>query len=127
MTGIELEEVHRVLVECFNPNSFAFFLRTKMDKVLDHIAGRAPFSNVVFEVLSVAEQEGWDSLLIARVAEVRPHQRDALLLAQEVWASPGRAVSGRTPATHRPGTPIANSGLPRRDSRLKPSSGAWKS
>ena len=97
MTGIELEEVHGVLVECFNPTSFAFFLRTKLDKVLDHIAGRGSFSNVVFEVLSVAEQEGWDSLLIARVAEVRKDHPEARLLRR----STGRALVGQFPANAR--------------------------
>jgi hypothetical protein len=97
MTGIELEEVHRVLVECFNPRSFAIFLRTKMDKVLEHIAGPGSFINIVFEVLSVAEQEGWDSLLIARVAEVRKEHREVQLLAQKY----GRALVGQFPAKAR--------------------------
>ena len=97
MTGIELEEVHRTLVACFDQNSFAFFLKTKMDRVLTHLAGPGPFNTVVFEVLTVAEQEGWDALLIARAAEVRPHRGDIQDLAQKY----GRTLVGQLPANAR--------------------------
>ena len=82
MTGIQLEEVHAALVASFDSQSFAFFLKTRMEKVLANIAGAGPFNNVVFEVLTVAEQEGWDALLIARAAEVRPFRGDLQALAQ---------------------------------------------
>ncbi len=87
MTGIELEEVHAVLVACFDPPSFAFFLKTRMEKVLANIAGPGPFGHVVFEVLSVAEQEGWDALLVARAAEVRPLRPDLQALARKYGAN----------------------------------------
>jgi len=87
MTGIELEEVHAVLVACFDAPSFAFFLKTRMEKVLANIAGPGPFRNVVFEVLSVAEQEGWDALLVARAAEVRPQRPDIQALAKKYGAN----------------------------------------
>jgi hypothetical protein len=97
MTGIELEEVHAVLVECFDPQSFAQFLKMRMDRVLANIAGPGSFGNVVFEVLSVAEREGWDALLVARAAEVRPLRPDIQALAKKY----GRTLVGQFAASAR--------------------------
>lgn len=94
MTGIELEEVHRTLVASFDQTSFAQFLRMRMDRILANLAGPGPFNAVVFEVLTVAEQEGWDALLIARAAEVRPLRGDLQALAQKY----GRTLIGQFPA-----------------------------
>ena len=58
MTGIELEDVHVRPCRVLRPESFAFFLKTKMDRVLTDIAGPGRLNNVVFEVLTVADEKG---------------------------------------------------------------------
>ena len=126
MTGIELEEVHAVLVECFDQNSFAFFLKTRMDEVLANIAGAGPFNNVVFEVLSVAEQEGWDALLDCAggrstgrcLPTSRPWRRNT---AARSWGS-----SRPTPATPRSALPIESWVSPRPDSRPRANWAGWR-
>jgi hypothetical protein len=97
MTGIELEDVHAALVKGFDPQSFAFFLKTRMEKVLANIAGAGPFNHVVFEVLSVAEQQGWDALLVVRAAEYLPLKPDIQALAKKY----GRTLVGQFPGNAR--------------------------
>jgi len=81
MTGFELEPIRDTLVSCFNPNSFAQFLSFRLNKKLANIVGPGAFNDVVFNVLELADQEGWDALLIARAAEYVPGKKDLRELA----------------------------------------------
>jgi trypsin-like peptidase/effector-associated domain 1 (EAD1)-containing protein len=91
MKGHELEPLRDMLVSCFNPNSLAAFLRMRLDRKLSNIVGPGAFNDVVFNLLEVAEQEGWDALLIARAADYVPGRQDLQDLARRY----ARTLAGR--------------------------------
>lgn len=72
MTGFDLATVRDKLLPCFNPNSFDEFLLTKLNKRRADIVPSGGLRAVILEVLQIADEEGWDALLIARAAEFRP-------------------------------------------------------
>jgi len=83
MRGIDLERVRDVLVSTFNPDEFDMLLRFKFDIDRQDEVGDGPFKRVVFQVLTKAEQEGWDPLLIAEAAAARPMRKDVQSLYVE--------------------------------------------
>lgn len=89
MTGFEMGAVRDVLVTGFNPTSFRDFLWTRLNVRLENVVDtRLGLNAVVLSVLELADQEGWDALLIRRAAEFRPLRPDF----QELAANYGKAL-----------------------------------
>lgn len=81
MTGIDLAEVRKAITRAFSADDFDMFLSDKFDFDRPANVADAPFNTVVFNVLKLAEKEGWDAALIAEVAKARPLKADV----QEVY------------------------------------------
>jgi hypothetical protein len=72
MKGIELGEIRDALVNAFDPDDFDIFLLEHLDFDRIKEVADGPFKKVVVDVLRRADNEGWDPILIAEVAQVRP-------------------------------------------------------
>jgi hypothetical protein len=83
MTGLELEFVHETLVSCFDRDALERMLRFKLNKFLCRIVDcNQPFGHIVFELLELAEREGWEDALVARAAEAVAGRKDLQELAR---------------------------------------------
>ena len=58
-TSQQAETLHRALLDAYNLNSLRRMLRFRLDKQLDHLATIADFQTTVFDLIEVAEREGW--------------------------------------------------------------------
>jgi hypothetical protein len=88
MKGIEFGEIRDAIVAAFNPAEFDMFLYERLDFERAVEVADGPFRVVVTKVLQIAQQEGWDPILVAEVAVVRPMKRDI----QEVYKKYAQAL-----------------------------------
>ncbi len=90
MRGMDLQRVRDVIVRAFNPDDFDMLLKFKFDRTRRDEVGDAPFKKVVFDILTLAVQEGWEALLIAAVAEERPLKQEV----QDLYSDYAKALLG---------------------------------
>jgi hypothetical protein len=81
MKGIEFAEVRDAITRAFNADEFDMFLYERLEFDRPKRVAEGPFRSVVTRVLQLAQEEGWDPILIAEVAAARPLKRDV----QEVY------------------------------------------
>ena len=87
MKGVELGRARDVLADAFNMNSFNQMLAIRLNKNLGKIVGTGGgFKTVVFDLLQVADEEGWDPLVIAAAAKERPLRQDVQALFRDYAA-----------------------------------------
>lgn len=73
LTIEEEEKLYKTLLNAFDADSFERMLRFKLGKNLDHFVGPdAAFRTVVFEIVKIANREGWLNDLIAGAAAANP-------------------------------------------------------
>jgi Trypsin-like peptidase domain/Effector-associated domain 1 len=88
MKGVELGRARDVLCDAFNLNSFSQMLAIRLNKNLGNIVGAGGgFKTVVFDLLQVADEEGWDALVVAAAAKERPLRPDVQALYRDYAAS----------------------------------------
>jgi Trypsin-like peptidase domain/Effector-associated domain 1 len=88
MEGIEFAEVRDAIVAAFNGDEFDMFLYERLNFDRPTQVADGPFKLIVTNVLRTAQKEGWDSILIAEVAAVRPLKRDV----QEIYKKYAQAL-----------------------------------
>lgn len=76
MKGIEFAEVRDTITRAFNGDEFDMFLFERLDFDRPQSVADGSFRVVVTNVLKQAMQEGWDPILIAEVAAVRPLKQE---------------------------------------------------
>lgn len=69
LTGQEKEQLQQALIDAFNYQSLKQMLTFKLDKDLDTITTSIGFSNIVFDLITIANQEGWVVKLITSAKE----------------------------------------------------------
>lgn len=72
LTGPEMGTLSQAITDSYTKNDFELFLRYRLDKRLDLIAGGANFPYQVFEVLQRANMEFWHDRLVAAFLAERP-------------------------------------------------------
>jgi hypothetical protein len=65
-------------------------LKFKLDKNLASIVAPGPFNQVVFQLLNVAEMEGWTFRFLAAAREDRPNRSDLLSFVQRIGVAPAK-------------------------------------
>ena len=76
ISAVEFAEVRDAIARAFNAYEFDMFLYERLDFDRPANVAEGPFKLVVTNVLKQAGQQGWDPLLIAEVAAVRPLKSD---------------------------------------------------
>jgi Effector-associated domain 1/Trypsin-like peptidase domain len=72
MKGIQLKEIHQALLAAYNPKSLKMMLKFRMDRDLDDLVGEDSMTNMVFELLTLAEEEGWENDLVREAQRYNP-------------------------------------------------------
>lgn len=72
MRGLEFAEIRDAILSAFSPDEFDMFLYERLDFDRPVQIEDGSFKLVVTKTLQEAEREGWDPILIAEVAAVRP-------------------------------------------------------
>jgi len=82
LTGKQVEEVIEALAASFNRAGLERFLRIRLDRRLDQITGGGDLYEVILDVVSTAEREGWTAELIRQAAEWYPDSERLPALAR---------------------------------------------
>jgi hypothetical protein len=82
--GLQMEEIRDAFVDGYNKASLKQMLRFRLDKDLEDIVADGPLKNVVFDLLDIADQEGWDVLLVREAYRANP-ANEALLRVYEKY------------------------------------------
>lgn len=91
MTGSQKERLCQILVVNLDHGRLGRTLDFRLSKKLDNIVKPGSFVDVVYELVSMAEMEGWADKLVQAVCNDRPDLADLLALAQEL----GLATAGK--------------------------------
>jgi hypothetical protein len=88
MKGVQLKEIHQALVAAYNPKSLKMMLRFRLDKDLEDLVGEGAFSNMVFELLTLAEEEGWENDLVREAQRFNPGNADLTKIYEKYGFAP---------------------------------------
>jgi Effector-associated domain 1 len=92
LTGPQYEQLETTMVRLFNTNSLQRLLLYRLDVTLGNVVAVGAWQQVVFDLINVAQQEGWlDDLLVA-ASEARPNHPALEALRAEIGL--GKSVSG---------------------------------
>jgi hypothetical protein len=72
MPGVQFEEYWNALNEAYSKDSLEKMLRLRLDRRLDHLVALGPLRDMTFELLSLAEREGWHVDLIRAAHQFQP-------------------------------------------------------
>ncbi len=72
MPGVQVEEYWNALNAAYDRDSLARMLKLRLNRGLDHLVADGPFADMTFELLSVAEREGWHVELIQAAHHFNP-------------------------------------------------------
>ncbi|MDB6005967.1 MAG: hypothetical protein JWR15_2954 [Prosthecobacter sp.] len=79
-----MEAVRDAFLSGYNKASLTQMMRLRLDRDLFDIVGDGPLKNIVFDLLDLADQEGWDATLIREAYRFNPGN-DALLQVYEKY------------------------------------------
>jgi len=84
LNGSRLEALSEALRDAFVPQRFKEMLRFKLDKRLEDYSLGEDYREIVFEVITQAEAEGWTAELIQAARQTVPGNASLQAVAQEV-------------------------------------------
>lgn len=105
LDGTQVEALHRALCLAYDASTLERMLRFRLDKHLDWIAPAAGFETVVFEVIVLAEQQGWHLDLIREAYCFNRDNPDLRVFVQSFapeWLPCHEAASGPAAPVHGP-------------------------
>lgn len=80
---LQLDFIHKALLDGFNTQSLRRLLKFRLDKDLDHITQGKNLNEVVYEVIDAAKTEGWLQELIVQAREENPGNYFISMLGDE--------------------------------------------
>jgi hypothetical protein len=84
LTGARLEALSEALRDAFSPQRFREMLRFKLEKRLEDYSLGEDYREIVFEVITHAEAEGWTAELVQAARQSVPGNASLQAVAQEV-------------------------------------------
>lgn len=84
LSGARLEALSEALRDAFSPQRFREMLKFKLGKRLDDYSLGEDYREIVFEVITHAEAEGWTAELLQAARQTVPGNASLQALAQEV-------------------------------------------
>ena len=109
MPGVQFDEVWTALYTGYTKKSLEQMLRTRLSLTLDNIVGDGSLKDVAFELVNVAEREGWTTDLIREGYLFNPRNPDLLKVYQKYGLAPG--VSAQQAGAAVPGVRSVADGL----------------
>lgn len=99
--GLQMEEILKAILDGYSKASLKQMLRLRLDKDLEDIVADGPLKNVVFDLLDVANQEGWDAAFVREAYRFNPGNEPILRIYEKYGIAPkielvraGEAVTG---------------------------------
>ena len=89
MRGVQFEEIWKALYTGYSRRSLEQMLRFRLNKNLDDIVGGGPMQDMVFDLLSQSEREGWTTDLIREGYLYNPRNADLLRIYEKYGLAPG--------------------------------------
>jgi hypothetical protein len=93
LTGAQYEQFSKALRDSFTAASFERMLRFRLDRRLEDIIIDGGMEQITFEVIKVAEAEGWTAALLGAARESNPGAPSLLAFAQQFGIAPTNAPS----------------------------------
>ncbi|HSJ52981.1 MAG TPA: effector-associated domain EAD1-containing protein [Anaerolineae bacterium] len=87
-TGRQYEALWHALCDAYTLNKLAQVLRFRLDKRLDRITAPGPFEDVVFELIGVAQREGWHLNLLRVARQSNPGHGGLMAVARQLGGAP---------------------------------------
>lgn len=88
LTGKQYEAFWRALCDAYTQNALARMLRFRLNKRLDLIAAPGSFEDVVFELIGLAQREGWHLELLRAARESNPGHSGLMAVARQLGGAP---------------------------------------
>jgi hypothetical protein len=89
MPGVQYEEIWKAFYTGYSKRSLEQMLRFRLDKDLDNIVAGGPMRDIVFDLLSQSEREGWTTDLIREGYLYNPRNSDLLRIYEKYGLAPG--------------------------------------
>ncbi len=105
LTGKQIDEVIEAFVAAFNRAGLERFLRIRLDRRLDELTGCGVLYDVILDVVSIAEREGWMAELIGQAAEWYPGNEGLAALARTLL--PQLEDDATNPGQQPPAPPVS--------------------
>jgi V8-like Glu-specific endopeptidase len=93
MAGVQFEEVWNAFLAGYDPNSLQRMLRFRLGTDLYTVVGNGPMRDMVFDLLTLSEREGWTTDLIREGYQHNPRNQELLKVYQKYGLAP--AVSAQ--------------------------------
>jgi hypothetical protein len=88
LTARQYEDLWRALCDAYKQNELERMLQFRLDKRLDQITSHGTFEDVVFELIGLAQREGWHLELLRHARESRPRHPGLIALARQLGGAP---------------------------------------
>lgn len=95
LTGKQYEQFWKSMLDAYDQNHLARMLQFRLDKRLDLITAPGTFQDVVFELIGVAEMEGWTHQFLLAARESNPGNPTLLAFGQQFGLVPERTPPRR--------------------------------
>lgn len=92
MPGVQFEEVWKAFTTAYSKKSLEQMLKFRLDIDLESIVGEGSMRDIVFELISQSEREGWTTDLIREGYRYNPRNLEILKVYQKYGLAPGIAV-----------------------------------
>ena len=83
-----MEETCKAFLDGYNKNSLKQMLKFRLDKDLEDIVADGPLKNMVFDLFSIADEEGWDADLVREAYRANPGNETMLRVYEKFGMSP---------------------------------------
>src|SRR5947209_5339468 len=93
MPGVQFEEIWKAFTGGFSKRSLEQMLLFRLNVRLDDIVGGGPMRDVVFDLLSQSEREGWTTDLVREGYRYNPRNDDLMRVYEKYGFAP--AVSAQ--------------------------------
>ena len=88
LASTQCEQLWNALLDAYDKDSLARMLKFRLNIRLDQIIGEDSLRDMIFELIGVAEMEGWTANLISAARESQPTQCFPDGLQPAVWPDP---------------------------------------
>ncbi len=106
-----MEEICDALVDSYDDTSLRQMLKFRLNKKLDTFVASGPLKNVAFDLVTVADQEGWDTQLICEAYRFRPGNTTLLGVYEKYGLAPEIVLQKAGQGQPAASTRISSAGL----------------
>ncbi len=92
MQGVQFEEIWKAFYTGYSKKSLEQLLRFRLNLDLDDIVADGPMRDMVFDLLSQSEREGWTTDLVREGYRFNPRNPDLLRIYEKYGLAPGVSV-----------------------------------